>query len=107
MSVSRSFMSVMHAQLKQFFGESLSYENMLLGDSNKTAEFIANKDVLLLPASVQNFIDSEELACLRQAAKEGQKQVYMEFTCDEGSRFTKSLGSDCYRELRTHISNGG
>ena len=108
MSVSRSFMSVMHAQLKQFFGESLSYENMLLGDSNKTAEFIANKDVLLLPASVQNFIDSEELACLRQAAKEGQKQVYMEFTCDEGSMiYVNRSVQDCYRELRTHISNGG
>ncbi len=108
LSVSRSFMSVMHAQLKKFFGDTLSYESRLLGDLQSTREFIADKEVLLLPASIQDFIDSEEIALLRQMAREGQKHIYVELSCDEGSMiYVNRTVQDRYRELRTHINNGG
>lgn len=108
LSVSRSFMSIMHAQMKKIFADTLSYESLLLGDSKLTGEFISDKDVLLLPASVQDFIDSDEAATLRRAAREGQKHIYLEFSCDEGSMvYINRIVQERYRELRTHISNGG
>lgn len=108
LSVSRSFMSVMHAQMKKIFADTISYESSLLGDYGRTREFIADKDVLLLPAFVQDFIDSEEMAIFRQAARQGQEHIYLEFSCDEGSMiYVNRTVQERYRELRTHINNGG
>jgi DNA-binding transcriptional regulator YhcF (GntR family) len=108
MSVSRSFMSVMHAQMKRIFGDILSYESCLLGNLQKTTDFIADKKVLILPVSVQDFIDSEEVGLIRQAAREGQKHIYVEFSCDEGSMiYVNRTVQDRYRELRSHINDGG
>lgn len=108
LSVSRSFMSIMHAQMKKLFANTISYESSLLGDTGRTKEFIADKDILLIPASVQDFVDSEEMALLRRASVKGQKQIYLEFSCDAGSMmYVNRTVQERYRELRTHISNGG
>ncbi len=108
LTVSRSFMSIMHAQMKRIYGDILSYESCFLGDLQKTGEFIADKEVLLLPASVLDFIDAEEVALLRQAGRQGQKHIYVEFSCDQGSMiYVNRTVQERYRELRTHINNGG
>ena len=74
----------------------------------KTTDFIADKKVLILPVSVQDFIDSEEVGLIRQAAREGQKHIYVEFSCDEGSMiYVNRTVQDRYRELRSHINDGG
>lgn len=64
---------------------SRNLQGCLLGKTEKTAQFIKDKDYIIMPKGVEEFASAKELQLLKEYELSGGKTIYYEYIIDRGS----------------------
>ena len=85
LSASENFVNIVRTGCQNLGSWSRNVQGCLLGRSDKTENFIKDKDYVILPKGVEEFASAKEMGLLREFVAKGGKTLYYEYIIDRGS----------------------